>query len=200
MKEFEQYLVPVKSVKKILCIDERPRLEQIRAPHIPGAAYGLVDALKTILGISEEEAWQRLISAGISLDVHTDDHHNEEPGLGCGYAGKVQNKPVSVGVSQAVNAQERFEFARDNGGQVLHYTGPHNPTGAVINNYPDMTIDQTSAWNDGRGVFVYDRWAVLRYAALMNVDPGRLEHQVELEFRMTIKTLAGIDNVIVLNP
>jgi Cadmium carbonic anhydrase repeat len=198
MKDWEQYTIKA-DLKKIQCIDERPIAEgQVDGIHLPGGVYGLVDGLKEVLHISEDDAWQRIEKAGIPLDVHTDNHH-EIPGEGCGYAGKVQDAPDQVGVSESVSATSRFDHAKAAGGRVLTYIGGHKPVHAVINRREGMTLDQKKLWGEYSGTFVVDLWAIAHYASMLELGADyakALEAHIEMSFRKTVDSLAGITDVV----
>jgi len=195
---FEQYLVP--AAGGLMCIDDRKRKPTVRRPHLPGAVYALVDALKAILMIDEEAAWEAIERAGIRLDVHVDDEHPGAPWLGCGYAKQVQENPAAVSAPQAVPAEVRFQFAKDGDGRVTKYFGPHNKhCKAVLNLRKGMTIDQMQALADGHPVFVCDPWIAKELAPKLGVDAERLAAEFERQFRATVFALAGITKLIVID-
>lgn len=184
----QKYLIRT-DTNHLLCIDERPRIEHIQGIHIPGAIYGVIDALKVISKITEDEAWEKVVCAGIPTDAHTDDHHHDDEAMGCGYA-TLQKTPAS----------ERFERAKAAGGMVLHYTGGHNPKHAIIVYHKGMTVDQKATWRDGEASFVFDYWAALDLGSKLGVDPKLFANQLEKKFRQTVTTLSEITKFIQLAP
>lgn len=189
--DFRTYQIPTDK-KTILCIDERRKKEKIqRAIRLPGAVYGLIDAIKAVGHLSEPDAWNLAKERGIPMDAHTDDHHQEgNEGEGCGYGATVQHKPEVLGVVESIPANERLERAKTGGGRVFHYTGGHRPTHAILNYVPDTTIDQQQAWNDGLGLFVCDLWAVPDLAHRLGLDSTKMTDFMTALFKNTVNHLA----------
>lgn len=189
--DFKKYYIAA-DLTQLLCIDERPKTEQIqKAVRIPGGVYSLIDAIKSVGHMSEEQAWQLAHDRNIPMDAHTDDHHHEgNEGEGCGYAATVQKSPETVGAVEAISANERLERAKTNGGQIYHYTGGHRPTHAVINYTEGKTIDQQAAWNDGYGPFTCDVWAISHYAKQVGLDEHKMTDFILSSFRKTVTHLA----------
>lgn len=55
----------------IECVDERVSDGAENGVEIPGAVYGMVDAVKSILGLTEEQAWDYMCIATRCQLVHT---------------------------------------------------------------------------------------------------------------------------------
>src|SRR5450759_4045498 len=169
--DFHQYQIPADK-NTFLCINERNKVEKTQqAIRLPGAIYGLIDAIKSVGRLSEDAAWKLAKEREIPMDAHTDDHHNDgNEGEGCGFGATVQNKPDVIDVVESVPANDRLNRAKANGGRIFHYTGGHRPTHAVLNFIPETTIDQQKAWNDGYGPFVCDLWAIPDLAKKLGLD------------------------------
>ena len=189
--DFHTYQIP-SDTNTFLCIDERPKIEPVqRAIRLPGAIYGLIDAIKSVGHLSEDEAWTLAKERGIPMDAHTDDHHHEgNEGEGCGMATTVQNKPDVIGVVESVPANDRLKRAKLNGGRIFHYTGGHRPTHAVLNFVPETTVDQQKAWNDGYGPFVCDLWAIPGIANKLGLDENATMDFMKNLFLKTVNHLA----------
>lgn len=176
---------------RIRCIDERRFSPDSNGIQIQGGTYGLLDALKKILNISEEEARTIIIAKGIPLGAHT---HVDLAELGCGYAAKVQSDPTSVGAVEAVSAEDRLNWIRANGGEVLVYTDEHDPQLAIINYKYGKTLDTNSAMGNGIGIFNFDAWAVPNLAKKLDIPDTSITNFTSLvveNYRNTVNTLAG---------
>jgi hypothetical protein len=189
--DFHKYQIPADK-HTFLCIDERPKVEKTqRAVRLPGAVYGLIDAIKSVGHLSEEDAWKYAKEHSIPMDAHTDNHHHEgNEGEGCGFGATVQNRPEVLGVVESVSANERLDRVKANGGRIFHYSGGHRPTHAILNYVPETTIDQELAWNDGFGPFVCDLWAVPELAHTLGLDSNKMMGFMTLLFKNTVNHLA----------
>ena len=179
----------------IECVDERLSDGVENGVEIPGAVYGMVDAVKSILGLTEEQAWDYVYSHNVPIGAHIDDHHDEE---GCGYAKLVQTEPGTVHAVEAVPAAERLARVNGYGGRVTTYTGSHQPTFAVINDKRGQSIDPDAAMGNGIGIFSYDRWAAHEFGKRLKMNPKQVAAHIENVYRATVARLAGINQFVVL--
>jgi hypothetical protein len=184
----EHYLVSA-DMSHIRCVDERQATDPTNGVQIPGGIYGIVDAVKVLANVTEDEAWTMVRESQIPIDAHIDDHHGAQ---GCGYASKIENKPHAVLAQESVAAQERLDRVQKAGGSVLHYVGEHHPTHATINYRSGVTLDPSIASRDGLGIFNCDAWAVTPIATRLGLDPQRMEDHIVRMFKATVTELTGI--------
>lgn len=184
----ELYLLPA-NIDLIRCVDERQAEDATNGVEIPGGIYGIIDAIKAIKGLTEEQAWQLAQESDIPIDAHVDDHHGAS---GCGYAKLVETDPSKVGAPEAILAKQRLERVRQAGGNILHYIGDHKPTHATINNRTGFSLDPDQAMIDGLGVFNYDAWAAREYANRLNINPEKFAKHIENVFKQTVTALTGM--------
>jgi hypothetical protein len=202
----DEYLVKA-DIGKIACVDERNVLDDtdnLIAVKIPGGVYGIVDALKSVLHISEDKAWNIVARANLPIVIHTGPEHGHYPNevgkvgpKGCGYAKLVQNSPEKVSAPEAVGAGERLERVKKLGGKIYIVTGEHKIDRVVIVRKEGMTINQKRALENGVGILDCDVWATGVYADKINeVDPGinlnkeEFVEQITKEFRAVAAVLA----------
>ncbi len=184
-----QFLTPV-NPSLVACIDERVNDEHAtNGIKIPGGTYMMLDSLKALAGMSEQEAREAVIRAKLPIGAHVDEHHHDR---GCGYAKLVETKPQVVSATESVPASDRLAWVERHHGTILHYVGDHKPTHAVINHKRLFTIDPEKASQQGIGPFGIDLWAVEDWAKRLGVDPHALAEHVEKVFRQTVTELSGI--------
>lgn len=200
-------------VNRLACVDERrevrgveqkPELQSIPVK-IPGATYGIADALKTSLDLSESESWELIQKAGIPIRVHLGPEHghgqSEKTGIGshgCGYANLVEKSYKEIGVPEPVSADERLVTVMNLDGQIYSVVGEHKITHATIVWMDGMSIDSEAALKKGGiGVLDCDPWAAGYYADLVNktgpginLDREEFMQQIVSRFRFVVKTLA----------
>lgn len=193
----EAYLVEA-NPDELLCIDEREYAKEADAEHyapkerngikLPGGIFGVVDAVKQLRQVSEDEAWKIVEEAGIPLMGHDDEHHEEK---GCGYEKLVETQPEAVLAQEPVGAKVRLEKLKSWGGKVLRYLGGHNHTGSVINRRFGMTVDQDEAAKDGVRPFVCDSWIAQVWGPKLGIDADKLQKHWEEVHNSTVKTLTA---------
>lgn len=188
MTDPEQYLLPA-DINLIRCVDERQATDATNGVEIPGGIYGIIDAVKVLANVSEDEAWRMVRVAGIPFGAHVDDHHGAR---GCGYANKVENDPQAVLAPEKVVAQERLDRVRQANGVVMHYLGEHHATHATINFREGFSFDPDKASEHGLGVFNCDAWAVGEYAQRLGMNPNVMEEHMIRIYKATVTALTGI--------
>lgn len=186
----EQFLMPA-NPKKFRCVDERQPDEAVINDGIalPGAIYGIVDAIKAIQHVDEPTAWQLASDAGLPMDAHMDEHHHER---GCGYGKLVEDEPATVGAVESVPAKTRKVTADEHGGEIITLLGDHAPTEAIINYRPDTTIDTKKALADKRGIFDLDAWALPQLAEKLHIDADQFSSHIIDVYQKTVTRLTGI--------
>jgi hypothetical protein len=179
--EFEKYLFPADLTKR-RCVDDRRTNPQTYGPQIQGATWGEVDALKQIRHVSEEQAWEAVIKAGIPHDGH----------VHCGYNNKVETDPGSVGATESVSEESRLQKVMSAKGTVLHYIGDHAPAAATINFISGKTLDTNKILSAGIGTFNLDIWVLEQDAQKLGLTPeeaaGFIDHIVA-SYKKTVKAL-----------
>lgn len=197
----EQFVLDA-DINTLLCVDER-QLSEGSPPdakngvEVPGAIYGILDMIKSLTGVNEDEARKIVIRSGIPIAAHVDDHHHGQKG--CGYAGKVETDPESVLASESITEENRLQWVQQHGGTVMEYTGVHNPSYAVINFRPEKSIDSDQAMARGIGIFNFDGWVIQEYVNRINennsdifIDPDKAtEHMIKV-FVSTVQNLSSI--------
>lgn len=188
--DLEQYLFPA-DVDLLQCVDERQTVEDTtNGVEIPGAIYGIIDAVKALKGISEQEARELIEKSGIPIGAHVDEHHGEK---GCGYARLVETSPARVSAIEAVLAADRLNWVKQTKGPILHYVGEHHPTHATITRRGGFSIDSDQAWKDkGFGIFNCDVWIAGEFAKKLGIDPKQMMDHMEKVYRQTVTALSGI--------
>ncbi len=186
--DFARYLLKA-DTSLIRCVDERQAKDNTNGVEIPGAIYGLIDAIKHFTHCSEEEAWKRAKEAGLPIDGHIDEHHGAK---GCGYGRLVEEQPATVMAPEAVPAQQRLAKIQEAEGQVLMLLGDHHPTHAIINHRVDYSLDPDQATKDGFGIFNFDAWAARRFGAMLGLDEGAFAMHLEEVYKKTVTALTGI--------
>ena len=177
--------------KKTRCVDERePDAKTVNdGIAIPGATFGIIDAIKTLTGASEEEAWDRATKAGIPMNGHDDTHHGPK---GCGYERLVEEEPASVLAVESVPAATRKAKLEEEHGTVITLLGDHQPTEAIINYREGTTIDTKKAVNEHRGIFDLDAWALSAMAEKLGIDTNVFTAHVIDVYKHTVTKLTGI--------
>ncbi len=186
--ELEKYLFPADG-DLIRCVDERQALDQTNGVEIPGGIYGIIDAIKTLKGVSEEAAWELALKSGIPIGAHVDEHHGER---GCGYAKLVEVSPAAVSAPEAVSAADRLARVEAAGGTVMHYLGQHRPTHASLNYREGFSLDPDRALQDNLGIFNCDIWAAGAFAQKLGIDRQQMMQHIEQVFRQTVAALSPI--------
>lgn len=185
---FKEYLVPA-DMTKLRCVDER-KANQTNGVQIQGASSGIVDALKVVLNMSEDDAWNLVKQKGLPLDGHDDNSHGP---LGCGYNKKVETDHAVVLAPEEVPAASRLE--RIDAACVLHYQGEHTPMHATINFVPDTTLDTNRILSEGQGTFNLDAWSLVSYAQKLELSHNQtaqfVSHIVD-SYKATVTALANI--------
>lgn len=197
----EQFVL-VADIDTLLCVDERQLSDgtppdTLNGVEVPGAIYGILDMIKTLAHVSEDEARNIVLQSGIPIAAHVDDHHRGQKG--CGYAGKVESAPESVLANEPISESDRLAWVRENDGIVLAYVGEHDPKFAVINFRRGKSIDSDQAMAAGIGIFNFDAWAVREYVDRINesglgiyIDPdAAVEHMTNV-FTATVQALSPI--------
>lgn len=184
----ERYFV-LADIDQIRCVDERHASFPTNGVQVPGAIYGVVDAVKVLQIVSEDEAWQRVTRAGIPLEAHDDNHAGAR---GCGYAKQVETDPASVGAPEKILASDRLSRVVKAHGKILHYEGKHQATHATLNWREGFTLSPERALAEGRGVFNCDLWALRQYAARLELDADQLTNHITAVYRQTVTALSGI--------
>lgn len=186
--DVEQYLTVANS-DVIRCVDERPTAEPFTAGiAVPGAIYGIIDAVKTLKHLNETEARELVVNAGIPLGAHVDEHHGAK---GCGYAKLVETAPASLTIADAVPADDRLSWIKDRKARVLTYLHDHNPKAAVIIYRPDKTLDSPKAWSDGTGIFDMDAWILPGWARKLAIDDTAFTKWMIELYKNTVVTLTN---------
>lgn len=160
------------TINRIRCVDERPEKTQDtkdeKGVQLPGACYGILDAIKTITNCKEEEARKKAKDAHIPWSIHDDEHHGA---LGCGYGKLVQTESETVLAPEAVAVAERFAFVSAQPiHEILTLIGDHNPKYAIINYREGTTIHSPKAVEAGVGSFNFDYWAAVAFGKQLRVD------------------------------
>lgn len=194
LKTLEPFMVPA-DINTLNCVDERQSDGVPNGVEIPGGIFGVVDAVKTLNHLGEDEAWSRVVKAGIPLGAHVDDHHAEN---GCGYANLVETNPKAVYATEAISAKDRIKRLRDLGGSVVTYQGHHKPTHAVINLRHNVSFDPDAANGAGLGIFNFDKWATEEFARRLKINPNRFANHLEQVYRSTVTTLTGMKQFITI--
>lgn len=194
-QDLTPYLIPVDAAA-IRCVDERQGTEAIAGAGIPGGSYGIIDAIKHLAGVTEEEAWQRAIAAGIPMGAHVDEHHGM---LGCGYGKLVETAHEKVMAPERIAVSDRHKKVSDAGGKVLTLVGDHHPTHAVINDRAGTSISPDLASKDGLGVFVYDKWAARHFGELLGFDATQFADHMENVYKKTVTALTGMKDFVTIN-
>ena len=173
------------------CVDERQPDATVlnNGVALPGAIYGIIDAIKAINHVDEATAWQLASDAGLPMDAHMDEHHHER---GCGYGMLVEDEPTTVGAVESVPATTRKATADEHGGTVITLLGDHAPTEAIINYRPDTTIDTRKALADKRGIFDLDAWALPQLAERLHMDADQFTSHIIDVYQKTVTRLTGI--------
>jgi hypothetical protein len=200
----------------IACVDERPWAdkpgekildENIVPVKISGGTYGLVDALKTTLGITEEDSWKLIQEARIPIWIHFGPIHSHNPKadgtispLGCGYANIVEspNKYKEVGAIETISANLRSRTAINLGANVYTVKGQHQIDYVTMVWQKGMSIDSKKAFlSGGIGILNCDPWAAGYYTDLINkanpeinLDREKFVDQIAKQFRAVAKILA----------
>jgi len=188
LAKVEKYLMPA-SLDIVACVDERQdKIDGNNGVKFPGGTYGIVDAIKTLTGSTEEEAWDKAQKAGIPMGAHTDSHHGE---LGCGYGRLVQTAPESVGAAGAVPVADRFQRVTDAHGTAPMLYGEHAPTHATINYKEGLSIDPDQAVPAGFGIFNYDYWAAKDFGKRLGIDPVAFADHLKDVYTKTVTTLTS---------
>jgi hypothetical protein len=199
-------------IGKVVCVDERkvdwPEEESntnnLVAVKIPGGIYGIVDALKSVLHISENEAWDIIVKTNLPIVIHNGPEHSHDPSTnggvgpnGCGYANLVENSPEKVLAPEPVSAKSRTETVKKLGGQIYSVTGEHKIDQVTIVWKERMTIDQQAALNAGVGILDCDAWAAGIYANKINecnpeisLNKEEFVQQIVKEFKAVAAVLA----------
>lgn len=168
-KEFFKKFFIHATTKKIRCIDERIAPDQNNGVQIQGATSGLVDAYKSVMGVSEDAAWKALSDAGIPIDGHVDEHH------GCGYNLQVESNPAAVDAPGSASVSDRVSRVAAAHGNLLHYKGDHNPKYATINYMKDKTLNTNDIFKSQTGTFNLDVWAIDGYAKMLHLDHDKAD-------------------------
>jgi len=188
MPDFQSYLFPA-NINRTRCVDERQALNNTNGVQIPGGIYGIIDAIKHVSGVTEEDAWKRAHDAGIPIDGHIDEHHGAK---GCGYARLVEEEPQTVLAPESVEAQKRLEKIQKAGGSVLTLLGDHHPTHALINHKENFSLDPIKATQDGFGIFNFDMWAAKKFGEKLNLNSDEFASHLETVYKHTVTKLTGI--------
>ncbi len=188
-----EYLMSA-NAKKTRCIDERKPKRAPTDPKndgvaIPGATEGIIDAIKTLKHLSEEEAWKLASDAGIPMNGHEDEHHGTK---GCGYRKLVETDPTSVLAVEAVPAETRRTTLTQAGGDIITLQGDHKPTEAIINYRAGTTIDTERAVNENRGIFDLDAWALPDMAEKLGIDKDVFTAHMINVYKHTVTKLTGM--------
>lgn len=189
-----RYLFPA-DIGLIRCVDERQATDNTNGVEIPGAVYGIIDAIKLFADVDEDAAWRIAVNAGIPIGAHIDEHHGA---LGCGYARLVETTHASVLAVESVPAATRLATALSHGGQVLTLLGEHNPTHAVINRRIGYSVDPDQAIADKLGIFNFDRWAAVVFADMLAFDHAAFANHLEGVYRRTVNALTGITEFLTI--
>jgi len=192
LPDFNKYLFPA-DITLIRCVDERQAEEtdNTNGVEIPGAVYGIIDAIKHFKTCSEDEAWKLAMTANIPLGGHTDEHHGA---LGCGYARIVENTPDAVLAPEKVPAADRLKKIQQVDGLVLNLLGEHHPTHAVINYKEGYSLDPDQAAADGWGIFNFDKWAARAFGTMLQIDGEIFADHLENVYKRTVQKLTQIQS------
>lgn len=169
----------------IACMDERPsdiRTDLENPVNMIGASEGLADSVKVTINCSEEEAWKRIIDAGIPIMGHGDAEHGES---GCAYRRIIATNHVLFGAREAVSVADRWARLR----RKDTYYGPHNGKIGLINYMEGYSVDQ-----DLRGFYTYDYWAAVHFARLMGIDERKVANYLLNAFNKALPIL-GVQTV-----
>ncbi|MCL5019010.1 MAG: hypothetical protein M1426_00830 [Patescibacteria group bacterium] len=200
--EYAGYFIPVVNqpqgqLKAVRCVDDRPVIEEEKEealePQIPGSSYSLVDALKMLTGVSEEEAITQIqmVSRELGYAFSTHDH--------CGYLKLAGDSKVNaLRLTETQPPDQRFTRVD---GITLHLVGEHATNAiAVINTAISARFNTTQAVNEGRPAFNFDyHFAQQAEDALVSHGQeklaGQFASQVTRLYLRTIKALTGASTV-----
>lgn len=193
--DFRKYLRAA-NLGHIECVDERDIEDEPGQEYfvpaardgvqIPGAVFGLVDAVKLFRQVTEEEAWKIVAEAGIPLTGHDDEHHEA---LGCGYEKLVEKTPKTVRAVESVAADDRMAKLRHEGGLVQRYLGHHQAKQAVINRIEGLTIDPEKGYEDDKYFFSCDSWVAKVYGPKLGIEAKVLQDHLEEVYMRTVMAL-----------
>lgn len=189
-------------LRAVRCVDDRPVIEEEKdstlEPQIPGSSYGLVDALKILTGVSEEEAITRVQMVLRELGYAFSTHEH------CGYLDLTERKDNPLGISAPLNAQQRLTRVDDDiDGITLHLKGEHAAGAlALINTDSSTRFNTTQAVTEGHPAFNLD------YGFTKQVEDalvahgqdkltGQFANQVARLYLRTIKALTGTSTVYI---
>lgn len=185
----EAYLMPADSTK-LRCVDERIAKDTVNnGVAVPGATYGIIDAIKMLASVDEETAWTIAREAKIPINGHTDEHHGAQ---GCGYGKLVELEPGTVLAYESVPAENRKARIEQGNGEILTLLGDHHPTEAIVNYKEGTTIDTKRATEGGRGIFCFDAWAMPEMAQKLHLDPDTFANHMLNVYKKTVTKLTGI--------
>lgn len=206
-KDYHVYL-RTGNITTIICSDERPAevvegtdkpFDEVSYVSLPGGICVIVDALKELLGLSEEEVWDLLDKGEINAGGHLGpEHESEHIGpLGCGYNATVQINPQKLAITQSVSAEKRvheiLKRAKKRNGFLYQVHGPHKVKASTVNYIIDKTIDHTKAWNDQNGALTCDAWAAYSIALKLSEINDKVDPQMVEDFVVEVyKKLAAL--------
>ena len=180
------------TLTKLRCVDERKEQKETQGEkgvQFPGAYYGIVDAIKHITGITEEEAREKAKQAHIPFSIHDDTHHGA---LGCGYGKLVQTEPETVLAPEAVDVTNRYAYVKtQEGANILTLVGDHNPMYALVNYHEGTTLDSPRAVDGGVGSFNYDYWAGIELGKLLGIDGKQFADHLLKVYQNTVMRLTN---------
>jgi len=173
------------------CIDERKpeNSERSDKPAMAGGAAGWVfyfmmtgKSLNDVFDLTKK-LYQRMNWG--EMEIHTDDHGNDDHHLGCGFL-NVVGKVASV-VSQItglpkpeeINGGEIYSLLKQDGAKVVVLTGPHEIEKAmfVVNLEKDTVVDRVGLHEDSvsrrygnQRAFAWDAWATITEEVLKHFN------------------------------
>jgi hypothetical protein len=187
--------------RHLRCVDER-QSDYMRGVELPGATFSVIDGMKKVLGLREQDAWEAAKRHRIPISAHVDTHHHSA--RGCAYAAIVEHEPELVGAPERVRADERLERARAYGGIISTYYGEHARNSfAILNWFKDSSIDPYGLRLNGVFAFNCDAWAPNAYAAQLDLskrDTTRFRNHIVEAYKNLIHKKIGIRRIVVLKP
>jgi hypothetical protein len=171
---------------------------------LPGGIYCVIDTLKTILDVSENEAWDIVFKAHIPICAHQEPEHcsqntNKTIGpLGCGYAYLIENSPDKVDAVETVLAKNRLMKVKELGGKIYTVQGQHHINYVTMVWMEGMSIDtERSLTESNVGILNCDPWIGGLYVSKINranpnihLDKDVFIEQIVRQFKLVAQVIA----------
>lgn len=209
-QEYAGYYISVENqsaterLKAIRCVDDRPVIEaeaeEALGPQIPGSSYGLVDALKFLTHVSEEDAITQIQIVLKELGYAFSTHEH------CGYLGLAEKEDNPLQISETLEAHQRFTRVDAIPGVSLHLKGEHaHGALAIINLDFSTRFNSAEAVSAQQPAFNFDyHFAQQVEDTLVNSGQnnlaGQFANQVTRLYLKTIKELTHANTVYFHKP